>query len=102
MGILLEAEGLSLLPSRRFSAGSWSCFPGMEQRLRAEPVGTGHSRRLLSLSLWFVRSQSHLLGAALGSHPLRGAVGRRGWTLCASLGSLAARGTVTLTHVQPP
>lgn len=56
MGILLEAEALSLLPSRHFSTGSWSCFPGMEQWLWADPVGTGHSRQLLSLSLWFVCS----------------------------------------------
>lgn len=47
-GVLLEVEGLSLLPGRRFATGSWSCFPGMAQQLWAEPVGTGCSRRLLS------------------------------------------------------
>lgn len=75
VGVLFEAEGFSLLPSRRFSTGSQSYFPGREQQLRAEPVGTGHSRRLLSLSLWLVRSQPRLLGAALGSRPLKGGGG---------------------------
>lgn len=55
------------------------------------------------LSLAVVRVlQSHLLAVALGSHPLGGAVGQGVWTLCASPGSPAVRGMVTLTHAQPP